>query len=96
MTARMASHDMGLLRPVVCVTPLSVPICWLSERNFLDGLPTGEQVTDPTDIFLLQLEAFAIAARLRRHGEIDAADLVERWASSRELRDQLIPDPSVN
>lgn len=41
------------------------------------------------DVFALQLEALAIASRLRRFGEHDHADLVERWAHSADLVEQL-------
>lgn len=42
------------------------------------------------DVLLLQLEAVAIASRLRRVGECDHADLVEMWAHSQDLLDQLV------
>ncbi|MEX1005782.1 MAG: hypothetical protein WD990_00675 [Acidimicrobiia bacterium] len=45
----------------------------------------------PPDTLTLRLEAVAIAARLRRHGEPDVADLVERWADGADLATQLEP-----
>jgi len=50
-------------------------------------------MTDP-DAFLLQLEALAIAARLRRQGDIETAVMVERWADGPEFRDQLAARPT--
>ena len=41
------------------------------------------------DILALQLEALAVAARLRRHGDHDIADLIERWSDSADLIEQL-------
>jgi len=43
---------------------------------------------DP-DTFALRLEAFAVAARLRRDGEHDIADLVECWAAIADISERL-------
>ncbi len=42
------------------------------------------------DLFILRLEAIAVAARLRRVGDHAEADLVEQWANSRDLTEQAI------
>lgn len=44
---------------------------------------------DRVDILLLQFEVLAIAARLRRLGQPDTADLVESWASSSDFVSQI-------
>lgn len=43
----------------------------------------------PSDLLLLQLEALAVADRLRRDGEHADADRVEDWAHSQDLLHQL-------
>lgn len=49
---------------------------------------------DP-DVFLFQLEALAIASRLRRYDQHDHAELVEDWAHSADLIRQLTPSAGL-
>jgi len=71
-----------------------VPIKWetfsVSAKGRLNPYPTlpaadRHRTMFHPDTIPLRLEALAIASRLRRYGEHDIADLVERWAESADL-----------